>query len=56
VEETMSEREGDGWRRLCVREREMGGGDYVGERGRWVEFDNEELHNLYSSSNMMKAI
>jgi len=29
VEETMCEREGDGWRRLCVKEREMGGGEYV---------------------------
>jgi len=25
----MCEREGDGWRRQCVKEREMGGGDYV---------------------------
>jgi len=29
MEENMCEREGDGWRRLCVKEREMGGGDNV---------------------------
>jgi len=25
----MCEREGDGWRRICVKEREMDGGEYV---------------------------
>jgi len=29
MEESMCEREGDGWRRICVKEREMDGGEYV---------------------------
>jgi len=33
----------------------MDGVEYVceRERERWMEFDNEELHHLYSSSDMM---
>jgi len=29
VEENMREREGDWWKRICVRDREIGGREYV---------------------------
>jgi hypothetical protein len=47
------ERERDRWRRICVRAREIGIRKYLWEGKRWVEFDSDELDNVYSSPNMM---